>query len=817
MRWLLVIVFVLVAVAHRLDARAQQQISLGSSEGLVIRTDVQPRLSPGVIGNITATNSPTGWSIVSVNPSGHTSYYSIANVSGQGQLSLTSAGATGLTGQTGTDIVTVQASNAYGSGSGTATINYAPAGNIMPAYNNLTTNWANAGLAKIGGIPTRNTECGATVTPSGLVPPQANDDAAKINAAITACTAGQVVQLSAGTFQLDISESVQINKAVTLRGMGNCTNGNSPYCSTVIQHYNGAWPLYSNATQCGSTTATPPGSAPSTSGCPFGSDALILLAPPGGYHTNNLGWGSNGGNCQMNNSDPTAVGCGTLLAADVAQGATTVQVASTANFSVGMWVLIDEAPTLQSTTNPLAGQANLSATPEFLNSSGTPVTNRMSNPDMNCSYSMCTARLNSELHLVSAIGRGPCPGANCTLTFDAPLTMAFRQSGSHDGRVYWPTQYAANVSVPFLQQAGVENLTVSRSIAVGPIGFVFCAYCWAKNVETSYWINGVMIHYAARVQVTHSYLHDCVDCQNDGAEYPISIEAGSTEVLVDDNIIVLGGKGMVGRAGHAAVVAYNYVDKTFYQQASIGDWWQDLGLNGSHEAGTHHWLMEGNWADNCDGDETHGNAQYHTFFRNDCTGVRSVFTDPSCAFYACANGSTVNDASGTCNNGVLQGGGTSPCSRLRAAGPMAHNYWYAFIANVLGLAGTTTAANGWVYSSTANPPPNKAIWASGWTGSEWNYQSDPHLNEVIDFWIFKNGNFDYVNNSVVDNASGYSQAFPDSLYLSSKPAFFTGGSCTYPWPWVTPKSSPPIQQNSCSGSGLPALARYNAGTPFVQP
>ena len=34
---------------------------------------------------------------------------------------------------------------------------------------------------------------------------------------------------------------------------------------------------------------------------------------------------------------------------------------------------------------------------------------------------------------------------------------------------------------------------------------------------------------------------------------------------------------------------------------------------------------------------------------------------------------------------------------------------------------------------------------------------------------------------------------------------------------VTPTESTPIQSNSCGGSGLPAQARYVAGTPFAQP
>jgi hypothetical protein len=58
---------------------------------------------------------------------------------------------------------------------------------------------------------------------------------------------------------------------------------------------------------------------------------------------------------------------------------------------------------------------------------------------------------------------------------------------------------------------------------------------------------------------------------------------------------------------------------------------------------------------------------------------------------------------------------------------------------------------------------------------------------------------------------------PNSFYLPGKPGFFAGVTCTYPWPWVTPEGSQPIQANSCGGSGLPAKARWDAVTPFAQP
>ena len=696
-------------------------------------------------------------------------------------------------------LVPASAVGAYFQGS-----TYTPSGDptslVLPSYNDTYANWQNAGLLQTGGIPARSTQCGSTVTPSGITPPATGDDADTINAAITACSSGDVVQLGSGTFQISQSEYIALNKSITLRGTGTCTNGSSPYCSTVINVYNGAiadWAISTTATNanCGVTSA-------STAACTAAA-GVILLSPSTNF---NWGWGG----CNLGTT-PTS--CGTTLTSDAAKGDLTVNVTSTTNFSVGQWVLIDEAPVPVTTTNPTGG-ANLSATSDFLSSSGSPVTMRLAIIDSVNTYSMAPSRLDQELHKITAIGSG-------TLTFDDPLTMAYRQSGSHDARVFWPTVQGSTAN-PFLTNAGVENLTITKA-ANSAISLTFCAYCWVHNVEVGGWIAGaVNVEWSARSQIEHNYFHDCYDCENNGNEYPIGIDSGSTETLVDDNIIVRGGKGMVGRGANTAVVAYNYQDDTFYMQAVIGDYWEDMGVNGSHFGGTHHFLFEGNWGDNCDGDETHGNAIYHTFFRNQCTGTRTTFVDPS-------QGKTVNDAAGTAWG---SGGGASPPPTApgpqRAAGPMAFNYWYGYVGNVMGLSGVTTSGNGWTYQcafvggGTNIGNGNKCIWMPGWVGGEWP-NADTNLPANGGSYMFRHGDYDYYNASIADWTSGYSHTLPNSFYLAAQPSYFgaSGANCTYPWPWVTPTSGTVIQTptgGSCSSSdGLPAKARWDAGTPFVQP
>ena len=144
---------------------------------------------------------------------------------------------------------------------------------------------------------------------------------------------------------------------------------------------------------------------------------------------------------------------------------------------------------------------------------------------------------------------------------------------------------------------------------------------------------------------------------------------------------------------------------------------------------------------------------------------------------------------------------------------MAYNYWFAFVGNVLGVSGTTTAANGWTYSGDFT---GNRIFMLGWNAG--NGGQDPYIDGTTASYILINGNYDYLDNAV--KWQGSPLTLPNSFYLTSKPSFFSAGS-GYTWPWVTPTGSPQIQTgpSGCGGtcSGLPAQARWQAGTPFVQP
>jgi hypothetical protein len=590
--------------------------------------------------------------------------------------------------------------------------------NLLQAVRNASTNWQAAGLLSVGGIPLRTAVC-ATVRPLD----SGQDDTTNIQNAIRSCPNGQVVSLAAGTFTIAEGNYVLLNKGITLRGAG---------------------PGVTTLTRTGGATLNSyiPGSRPSS---------LIIVGP------------------QLFNNGETA----TTLTADVAEGSYSVQVASTRGFSVGQFVLIDEASGASYQDDPL-GYGKIWAAPDFR------VTWQKHNPSQRwddfsanqypytpgstgCYFSNCD-RPTSEIHLITAISGN-------TITFDSPITISYRVN--HQAQLYY-------FQTPFVINAGVEDMTLQFADQ-GNIQFRWTAYCWAKNVESRNWLNGgFVLSYAFRDQLEEVWSHDAVWPVPGGAGYAIDINFSSSEILAENSITDHVNKVMVIRsAGAGSVIAYNYFDDGYINGQEK---WLETGINGSHATGSHHTLFEGNWGFNIDSDNTHGSAIFHTFFRNYASGYRSRFTS--------LGGVVTDDISN-------RPGGNRP---LRGIGVMAYTYWMTFLGNVLGTSGHTS---GWLYHTTfANGSPG--IYMLGWNDKP-PYNSDPDVAKtaIID------GNFDYLSNSVSWASSDSTHTLPNSLYLHRTPAFFNAGS-GYTWPWVNPTGTPQLYTN-------PAKARYDAGTPFTQP
>jgi hypothetical protein len=357
-----------------------------------------------------------------------------------------------------------------------------------------------------------------------------------------------------------------------------------------------------------------------------------------------------------------------------------------------------------------------------------------------------------------------------TITFDTPLSRSYRTANYAEVATF-------TGSNQHLRGAGVEALTV---VGGGDGGIVFsnAAYCWARKVEVSGWYGaGVAFDHSFRAELRDSYVHDAAWPEPGGAGYAISLAYGSSEILIEDDIALRANKVIVVRAaGASSVVAYSYMDDAYIATTET---FIESGINGSHMVGSHHMLFEGNASFNIDSDTTHGNATYHTFFRNFLTTVRARFDNRY-------TGHAVDDSS-------AQDDGPK-----RAVSANVYSYDMSFVGNVLGRAGVVTPENGYVDEiKTKDWGAGKgAIWLLGWNAKP-PYSPDPRVEATA----VRDGNWDTLLGRQTWLTSGKATPLPDSLYRKTKPKFF-GAS---PWPWMDPSTG--------TVGTLPAKARYDAGRP----
>ena len=580
----------------------------------------------------------------------------------------------------------------------------------------------NPGMLAVGGIPMRDTICArvdASTYGNGSV-----DSAAGIQAAIDNCPAGQVVQLSAGTFLAN--NYLIIRESITLRGAGAGV--------TILQKSNGA--------EMNSSTVAD-------------EQPNIVIGPDR--------WAKPDSRTSQN------------LTADGPKGGYSVTVEDGSGFKAGQIVLLDELSGASWQSDRL-GRGQIWATPDYR------VVWQLHNPRTAGDDALVASRptggpaagwfsrqdrVTTEMKEVASVSGN-------TIAFTTPLHIDYRVS--HAAQITGYTGNAVHV-----KNAGVENLTVIGG-SQGAIRFEGTAYSWAKAVEITVWAGeGIAVNNSFRIEVRDSYIHDAAWSRPGGAGYAISIANGSAEALFENNIVLMANKVMVARsAGAGSVFGYNYVDNGFINDVER---WIEVGLNASHMVGPHHVLFEGNYAFNWDSDNTHGNSVYHTIFRNHLRCIRSPFTNP-------LTSNRVDDA-------TQHGNGPKRC-----AGATGYSYWMSFIGNVLGAPGQMS---GFAYEVTGpRGMRTPAIWLLGWDGAS-PQPYDPATAETT----IRHGNFDYLTNTIRWDSNSPDRTLPPSLYLDKKPDFFNAGRGYY-WPWVDPVGTTKLHT-------LPAKARYDAGTPFVQP
>jgi hypothetical protein len=439
------------------------------------------------------------------------------------------------------------------------------ASSLLPA--DRATRWR-PGMMDADGIPARSTIC-STLTPSGGT----TDDTARIQAAINVCPAGQVVQLSAGTFFINDGRYLRVNKGITLRGAGPG--------QTIVAKANGAKPFQS------AVSAKP--------------SPLIVV-----------------GTSLFSTTDDSINAVGSVaMSADAVKGDYSIKVADVAGFVPGQVVLLDEASGATWQKDPQGRGQIWAATdwrvvwqkhdpavqfvddfaPEALSTT----------PKSAGSWFSRLDRPTAEIKEIASI-------SGSTITFTTPFHITYR--ASHAAQL---SRYAQ----PHVTNAGIEDLTLTGGDA-GNLRFNWAAKSWAKNVESTVWHDeGFAIHASFRIELREFYVHDAAWAQPGGGGYAISLSAGSSEILIENGIAVRANKVIAVRsAGAGSVVGYNYMDMSYINTQG---YWIETGLNASHMVGPHHVLFEANYGHNADSDNTHGNSIYLTFFRNHLRGIRTAF------------------------------------------------------------------------------------------------------------------------------------------------------------------------------------------------
>ena len=207
-----------------------------------------------------------------------------------------------------------------------------------------------------------------------------------------------------------------------------------------------------------------------------------------------------------------------------------------------------------------------------------------------------------------------------TVTFTTPFHIAF--DTAHDAQL---SRYVRGRRGPLLsavKHAGLEDLLVhggEGGDGGGNIRLELAAYSWVKGVESEYSRGGsVVLSATFRCIVRDSYLHHSKNPNPGGDGYGFSINSGSADNLIENNISWNFNKVIVMRAsGGGNVIGYNYFEDGY------GEGYPTIvetGLNASHMTTPHYELFEGNQAFNIDGDARWGNSVYITFFRNHATG-----------------------------------------------------------------------------------------------------------------------------------------------------------------------------------------------------
>ena len=398
----------------------------------------------------------------------------------------------------------------------------------------------------------------------------------------------------------------------------------------------------------------------------------------------------------------------TAITGGLERGSSQLTVASTAEFVVGDFIIVD-----QLNDDDLV---------------------RVNGQDVDPSESGCTwgsrddgTRLLGQMAVITSID-----AAGSTVGIDPPLAMPLSASLQPE---------IQRVRRQITRDVGIEDLYVMDRSFRGDnnanIRFWGVAYSWIRNVESAF-VSGrhIQLTKAFRCEVRDSYVHEAYNYDPGANAYGIALENQSTETLVENSIIYyLNGGLMMDSAGPGNVFGYNYVDLMFGRDYPDAPWLTgDLVAN--HCAHPFMNLWEGNMGSQIAADNIHGSSSHQTFFRN---YVDREFT------------------------GFVQTG------NLTDVVFAANNRYMNVVGNVLGRPGDADLP-GAVYDQTAgNCLGTVAVYKVGYPA---NCAVDTVSDAEVAATLLRTGNFDYFNNATIWDPGIPEQPLPPSFYLDRAPDSF---------------------------------------------
>jgi hypothetical protein len=330
-------------------------------------------------------------------------------------------------------------------------------------------------------------------------------------------------------------------------------------------------------------------------------------------------------------------------------------------------------------------------------------------------------------------------------------------------------------------KAGIEQLKLwgsSTARTEAHIDIDGCMLCWVKGVETydtpdiakAY---PIYIQYSYGNEIRDSYFHFGRGNSGD-RNYGIGMFGPNSDHKVENNIYRENRHSWSQEGGGSGnVFLYNYVDDNYTNDTSF------LGSpRANHGAHPYMTLFEGNIVSHFASDGIWGSSSHVVLFRNwlwgDATGSYPSFSSTNWGFVALE------------------------IDRQQ--------HYYSALANVLGNPNLhTNWSNASVMQANCSFGSSRSapmVYGLGCVSQSGTYDAAVRSTLIL------HGNYDYKTQGVANWDGGSARGFNDSMYYSSKPAFF--GACA--WPAFGP-DVPSITNT------LPAMARYegspacSSGTP----